>query len=287
MRICLFWNEAAGEGISVDELKAHIVRAGHTVVRVVERSEDVRDHLHHDFDAVAAAGGDGTIARAARALVGGDVPLGILPLGTANNIATSLAIDGDLDHLIARWTMERVVRIDAGVVDTSEKSRVFMESVGAGLVADCIDSANETIAKDHPETHLRDARQLYIDLLSSLDAHYYSIRIGDHEIEGEYLLVEVLNTPFIGPGVKLTADASAADGLLSVVAVPASERAALTAYFESLRDEHLAVTGFKSWRVPDVEIRGVHRMHVDDRVRDVRDSTVRVRVQPASLRILG
>jgi diacylglycerol kinase family enzyme len=286
MRICLFWNESAGEGISLEALRSHIARAGHTVTRVVERSADLRDHLHHDFDAVAAAGGDGTIARAGRALVGGDIPLGILPLGTANNIATSLGIEGEMDQLMSRWSLDRVVRIDAGALESPGGRELFLESVGTGLFADVMDLAQHTIAKDDPDTHLDDARKLYADTVARLEPRPYVMRVGDQDIAGEYLLVEVLNTPFIGPGVKLTSDVSAADGLLSVIAVAASERAALMQYFESLRRDVAAEAGFKSWRVPQIEISGADRAHIDDRVR-VENSKISIRILPSALPVLA
>ncbi|MEN3951561.1 diacylglycerol kinase family protein [Iodidimonas sp. SYSU 1G8] len=45
-----------------------------------------------DVDAVIAAGGDGTINEVANGLVGSDMPLGIIPMGTANVLASELDI---------------------------------------------------------------------------------------------------------------------------------------------------------------------------------------------------
>ena len=59
--------------------------------------------LESHADLVVAAGGDGTVATAARVLAGRKIPLAILPLGTANNIARSLNSDGPLDTLVASW----------------------------------------------------------------------------------------------------------------------------------------------------------------------------------------
>ncbi|MFN7989427.1 MAG: diacylglycerol kinase family protein [Thermoanaerobaculia bacterium] len=50
-------------------------------------TELVRAHLAEGPDLVAVAGGDGTVAEAAAALAGGDVPLAILPAGTTNVVA--------------------------------------------------------------------------------------------------------------------------------------------------------------------------------------------------------
>jgi len=219
-------------------------------------------------------------------LAGGTMPLGIIPSGTANNIATSLGFEGSPAELIARWSLDRVASIDVGIVESTSGERCFLESVGFGLVTDCIDKARDTISKDDPETHLDDARQLYVDMLRDLAAREYSIRIGDEDVSGQYLSIEVMNMPLMGPGVKLTSDASAADGLLSVVAVDAREKVRLCEYLRKLRDGSSADGGFKSWRVPEIEIRGAARMHVDDRIEDVQGA-VQIRIRAASLPILA
>src|SRR5688572_16895861 len=102
MRICLYWNHTAGGGISLDDLKSVIHDAGHTVVRAIDDESDLPDEMT-DVECVVVAGGDGTVARAGRVLAGGLVPMAILPLGTANNIASSLDIGGDVEQLVARW----------------------------------------------------------------------------------------------------------------------------------------------------------------------------------------
>lgn len=286
MRVCIFWNATAGGGNSLDALTAQFTRAGHRLECVVDRNDDLRAHLHDGIDCVAAVGGDGTIARAAQALAGGTVPLGLVPSGTANNIATSLGFEGPPEELISRWRLNRVASIDVGIVESASGERSFLESVGFGLVTDCIDKARRTISKDDPGTHLDDARQLYVEMLRDLEAREYSIRIGDQDVGGRYLLIEVMNMPLIGPGVKLTSEASAADGLLSVVAVDVRDQVRLCEYLRQLRDGSAADGGFKSWRVPNIEIRGAARMHVDDRIEDVQDA-VRIRIRASSLPILA
>jgi hypothetical protein len=51
-----------------------------------------RDAVRLGYRAVLAAGGDGTIAEVITGLAGSDVPLGILPLGTANQVAANLGV---------------------------------------------------------------------------------------------------------------------------------------------------------------------------------------------------
>jgi hypothetical protein len=51
------------------------------------------------FDAVIAAGGDGTIHDVASGLLGSAIPLGIIPMGTANVFAREIGLPSSPDHI--------------------------------------------------------------------------------------------------------------------------------------------------------------------------------------------
>ena len=286
MRICLYWNKSAGGGISLEELTSVIAGAGHTVQLTVEDASELPTDLL-DVDCGVAAGGDGTVARAGRALAGADMPLAVLPLGTANNIASSLDIRGELPDIVRRWHLEQVVRVDVGVVNNGTTSSLFLESVGCGLVTMCIEEGKRTLSKDDPDTHLEHARQMYLDILHGLEPARYRIALDDEEIDGEFLLVEALNTPSVGPRVELAGDVNVADGFLSVVAIEAPERGKLESYLATLRSGGAAYADFRSWRARKVEISGIERIHVDDRVVSVAASPISLCIRPAALAILA
>jgi diacylglycerol kinase (ATP) len=286
MRICLYWNHTAGGGLSLDDLTSVIERAGHSVVSAIDDESDLPSTIG-GAECVVVAGGDGTVARAGRVLAGGPVPLAILPLGTANNIASGLDIRGDIDQLAARWHDGHVVKIDVGVVEVRGRAHRFLESVGCGLVTSCITEGKATLAKDHPETHLAEARELYLETLRHLAPRRHDITLDGERVSGEFLLVEALNTPSIGPKLQLTADVNAADGLLSVVLLGESDRDALVRYLTTLGTDAPAPAGFRSWRVKTIEIAGADRLHVDDRVMDTGGSPFSIGIHPRSLAILA
>ena len=267
MRVCLYWNRTAGGGASLDELKQAIGRAGHHITRVVSRPDELSHNHTQDVDCVAAAGGDGTIARAGRLLAGGTIPLAIVPMGTANNIATSLGIVGTLDEVVARWAGRNVVGVNVGsVAGAGDDHRHFFEAVGCGLVTDCIEHGGRTLAKDDPDDHLDAARQMYLDRLERMKPSRYTVTMDDEVVEGDYLLVEVLNTAQVGPGLALASNVSPSDGLLSVVALTEADRPRLIEYLQGLRDERSPEPPFQSWRSRCVQISGGGGVHVDDLV---------------------
>ncbi|HWI16598.1 MAG TPA: diacylglycerol kinase family protein [Vicinamibacterales bacterium] len=283
MRVCLFWNPTAGGGASLDTLTSAMTRAGHEVVRVVSRPEELSIEHTQGVDCVAAAGGDGTVARAGRMLAGGSVPLAILPLGTANNIATSLGVDGQVDDVIARWADRKIVRVDVGTLG----GKCFLESVGCGLVTSCIEEGGRSLSKADPEEHLAAARQLYLDQLKNRKPARYTITMDDETVEGDYLLVEALNTAQVGPGIGLASNVSSVDGLLSVVALGEEDRPALIDYITALRDGESPAAPFHAWRTRHVEIRGTGHVHLDDLVISDASQPFSIDVKAGDLPIVG
>jgi YegS/Rv2252/BmrU family lipid kinase len=93
-------------------------------------AEVVRGALVRGCDLVVAAGGDGTVSDVAEALVYTDVPLGILPVGTANVLARELGIPLNLDSACALLANEHeATSIDAMQVG----EHYFMLHIGVGI----------------------------------------------------------------------------------------------------------------------------------------------------------
>lgn len=102
-------------------------------------TEIAREHVSAGADLVLAAGGDGTINEVAEGLVHTQVPLGILPGGTANVLATEMGLRG-LVRTARRLDEFRPHRISVGHVTCrgGAISRHFLLMVGVGLDADIV-----------------------------------------------------------------------------------------------------------------------------------------------------
>jgi len=82
-----------------------------------ELEDTVRRALAKKPDLVMLGGGDGTISGLVDLLVGHDVILGVLPLGTANSFARTLGIPLDIDGALGVVADGRPRRIDLGMID--------------------------------------------------------------------------------------------------------------------------------------------------------------------------
>jgi diacylglycerol kinase family enzyme len=91
-----------------------------------------------DVDAVVAAGGDGTVSAVAAGLVGTDVALGVIPLGTLNHFAKDLGIK-DVQSAVDAIAKGTPKRIDVGEVN----GRVFINNSSIGLYPEMV-SARDT-----------------------------------------------------------------------------------------------------------------------------------------------
>lgn len=71
-----------------------------------------------DVDCIVLGGGDGTLNCAAGALVASKLPLGILPLGTANDLVRTLGLPGDVRQAAAVIADGYAKDIDVGCVNS-------------------------------------------------------------------------------------------------------------------------------------------------------------------------
>jgi len=103
-------------------------------------SELARQSIEHGADLILAAGGDGTINEVVNGMVHSNIPLGILPAGTANVLANELGIAATMDGAAATLGDCVQERVALGLLTTAKAgmSRYFLLMAGAGLDAEIV-----------------------------------------------------------------------------------------------------------------------------------------------------
>jgi len=91
-----------------------------------------------EFDMVVAAGGDGTVNEVVNGLVGSELLLGLIPVGTANVLSTEIGLRTDSQMVAATLTEGRLRRIYPGRLS----GRRFLLMAGIGLDAEAVASVN-------------------------------------------------------------------------------------------------------------------------------------------------
>jgi diacylglycerol kinase (ATP) len=106
-------------------------------------SVQARRQIEEGCELILAAGGDGTINEVANGMLHSNVPLGILPGGTANVLARELRLSMDMTKVAARMGSFIPVRISMGALRQGEQEkRSFVCMAGAGLDAEIVYNLN-------------------------------------------------------------------------------------------------------------------------------------------------
>jgi diacylglycerol kinase family enzyme len=230
VRTLLLHNPTAGASHpNGDELLRQLKAAG---VRPKYQSskDDYSQTLRKQWDLVIVAGGDGTVARVARRLRDREIPLAILPIGTANNIARALGLNGDIKTLISHLGRSQPKRLDVGVARGPWGKRRFLEAVGFGTIA-------KTIAHSGPKPpnalRIDMGREELQKYLEEAKAERFEVDVDGEVFAGEFLLVEIMNLGRTGPALPISFTAEHDDGLLDVVFVFKNDRAPMLAWLNN------------------------------------------------------
>jgi len=290
VKIALLYNEDAGYSVKLDEIRTAIERRDHEIVLALDKDDDSKALLDADADLVVVAGGDGTVAGAVRLMAGHPLPLAIFPVGTANNIATSLGVaGGSLTELVGRWDAARRIRFDLGVVTGAWGRRYFVEAIGSGLVPAGIESVKASRAdkRGDPPDKVARAQEQFSRVLETLKPRPLTVTFDGTTMTGDFLLVEVLNIRSVGPNLVLSPDASPSDGLFSVVIATETDRRELSDYLRRLTEGPEARLRLPVHRATNVDIEGADNLHLDDRVTRSDDiGPISVQIAPSALEVL-
>lgn len=270
VRVTLIHNERAGDGDQADakELQELIRRAGHEVLHV-DAQDNWSAALEAPADLVAVAGGDGTVGRVAKKLIGRDIALAPLPFGTANNISRTLGLaDLTPEQIIGGWDLARRVTFDAGIAKGPWGMRYFVEGAGVGLFARTIPVADESTtlaALKDAEAKLAYALQMLRQRLERCPPHTLNLRLDGRDMSGEYVLFEAMNMEFVGPNLYLAPDIRPSDGLLDVVLVTRAERDQLHHSLATWQQGDLVHPELPRVRAKLIQIEwSGYQVHIDD-----------------------
>jgi diacylglycerol kinase (ATP) len=238
MRVLLIHNPKAGDGKhSKKQLMASLTRCGHQAFYQSIKKRGWEKAFKKPVDLVIAAGGDGTVHQTAWQLIETGIPLAILPLGTANNLARSLGFTESVYEILQSLHCGKSRPFDIGVARSGSQTDYFLEAAGGGLFADYFPAAkaNETKGAS-PEEELKAHLSLLRELALDYRARPWKISIDGKDISGRYILWGAMNIRSAGPALHLTPKAKTDDGRLDFVAVHEHDRKVFIKHV----DAHLA-----------------------------------------------
>lgn len=289
-RIRVVWNPTAGSkagipisGTSEDQLRDLMARHGLGADLVTPQGEDeavaaVREAKRDGFEMVVAAGGDGTAALVAREVMRTPTAMGILPLGSAMNVARSLGIPRDLEGA-ASILAEGHVR----VIDLADANgHTFVEAASVGINAAVFAEAERLddgevgglVGMFREAARFRPARM--------------RISLDDRTVTTRALMVVVANMPYTGLGLTVAPDASVDDGRLDIRVFEGFGKLELLAYVVSVmfggQPRHRKVQTYRSREVT-IQAQRPHPARADSV--DLGTTPTAFAILPRALRVIA
>jgi diacylglycerol kinase (ATP) len=181
--------------------------AGHAIELARQATQEKRP-------IIVAAGGDGTINEVLNGIMPAvaeeqHITLGIIPLGTANDLADVLGLPRDVTAACQRIAAGATRLIDVALVN----GRYFVNNSGVGL--------EPVISLEHEQMRRVKGNLRYIlaALKGIIKAKPWRMRLAwdDGDYEGPIILVSIGNSPRTGGAFYMTPKALLDDGLLDFV----------------------------------------------------------------------
>jgi diacylglycerol kinase (ATP) len=222
-RVLLILNRASGSAGDVDEASLIAALGGDSRVTAISPEAGDLDHEVSEAadgaDLIVVAGGDGTLHAVVHAL--GDlvhhVGLGVIPMGTGNDFATTVGMPDDpLDaaHALSSGR-DRAIDVALAEGDDGVRRRFLNASIGGFPVA--VDDA----VSDRLKRSVGAAAYTIAGAKVATDLPRFTVTIGDRVVE-DCVAAGVGNGRTVGGGIPMWPDADPSDGLLDGCAVPAS-----------------------------------------------------------------
>jgi len=161
---------------------------------------------------VVACGGDGTVQLVGRNLMNKNIPMGILPLGSANGLATALGLPENLEEAVRLvFTTEKIVQLDLLIFN---KKHICTHLADIGINAKMIKNYEEKGEKGM----LGYLKYLFQSIKES-PLLSYTIKTREKLYEKEGYMIVIGNANMYGTGIRIS-EGSVSDGKFEICNVP-------------------------------------------------------------------
>lgn len=248
-----------------------------------------RDAAREGVKLVVAAGGDGTAHEVANGILeadaGGRTALGLVPLGTGNDLARSLGVPLAVAQALERLDRRHVREMDVASLRLDGEGPVYFVNTLAGGFAGALHEAMEPEVKRNwgPLSYLRSGVEAWADRT----LYRLTIEVDGEKAVYDALNVVVANGASAGAGLKVAPGADLFDGALDVAIILETRAAALgslaTALLAGAPEDHEAMARLRG-RVIRVSCTDPLPVSIDGEAGEA--SEISVKVEPGKLLVI-
>lgn len=228
-------------------------------------------------DLIIVAGGDGTVGTIATELLGSEIALGILPLGSVMNIVRSLVLPRELDAAAAIIARGATRQIDVG----ETAGRTFFEGGSVGM--------NAAIFREVQRIDRGDWRGLVASVWIALRYNPARMRLylDDRLVRTRALMVTISNGPYTGLGFTVAPQARLDDGLFDVHLFQGFSRWELLRHFAAIAfGKRRYSPKIRSYRSSHVRVTSVRPLPCRADATDLGHTPVTFRTRAGMLRVV-
>ena len=218
MQYCFIVNPTAGKGQGskvIDEINTFLKNrnaiykievtqyAGHGVLLTQKAIEA-------GYEVVVSVGGDGTMNEVLNGIGETGTTMGIIPIGTGNDLARTLGIPLSLEQSLEVVVHGNTVGIDLG----KERDNYFSIITGIGFPSDVMHHVNTT------PSFFKGPLKIFagiIKTMNKLKPYPVTIRTVEKTFKSDVMGIFILNCRFTGGGLMIAPEADHKDGLFDVV----------------------------------------------------------------------
>ncbi|MBD7910325.1 MULTISPECIES: YegS/Rv2252/BmrU family lipid kinase [Clostridium] len=240
-KVRFIYNPYSGENIILHELdnvfKLHQEKGYQIVPYRIQKDKDISeafDIVDESYEYILVAGGDGTVDSVVNAMMDRElnIPIAILPVGTANDFGTFLNIPQDITEACEQILSTEPTPVDIGRIN----NKYFVNVASTGLFTD---------VSQKTDVNLKNTIGKLAYYLKGLEEipnfRKLKVKLKSKELEydGEMYLILVFNGQTAG-SFKLATRADLTDGYLDVIMIKAvAIREILPLFIKILKGEHL------------------------------------------------
>jgi diacylglycerol kinase (ATP) len=212
------WNPRAGVAArrALDALRSRHSPWKDATVRETTAPGDAQDFAAEAVAAgaeiVLSMGGDGTANETARGLLGSDVPLGIVPVGSGNGLARALRLPLDPARALAALAAATRRRMDVGVVN----GKPFLNVAGVGFDA-VVGWAFHMAGRDGGRRGIFTYVRMSFSLVNAYRPTPLVLDTGGDRLEVSPFVLVFANGPQYGAGAVINPGARLDDGRFEIV----------------------------------------------------------------------
>lgn len=163
-------------------------------------------------DRVASVGGDGTTLFSAIALLESKIPMGIIPLGSANGMAVELGVQSNPMEALKDLIMSSMIK-DLDILKINDK-HFSMHLGDVGINAEIVASYEQD-----PNRGMATYAKYFIDELTKNDPFEVEVEAKGKTIVEKAVMVGICNAKKYGTGIPLNIDGNPMDGKFEIILV--------------------------------------------------------------------